>query len=219
MRNVSLRFLVLFFLLSVASARSDQSALSDAGQLTFRYCGAITTFIGVPRFKDYPAEHSPRKIAKDIDWNSNKEAWSFRTRLRAGLRRGPNFNGHYTVVEFGCGSPCHAAEIVDVETGKVIHFVFGSSYGFSYRLDSALITSDEPETDAKWLDYSLLRYGGPQFFRVENGKLIHIKDLDVSSVERSGYYPCVLGVGKKRLWAVNPLKPLPATEPGNGRRE
>lgn len=43
----------------------------------------------------------------------------FRTRIRAGLKSGPNFDGHYSVIEFGCGSGCLTVLIADNRTGRV----------------------------------------------------------------------------------------------------
>jgi endonuclease YncB( thermonuclease family) len=189
-------------------------ALSEPykGQLSFHRCGATTTFNGLPRFENYPAEHPARKIAKDIDWGSSKDAWAFRTRLRAGLKAGPNFNGHYSVVEFGCGSSCHVQMIIDVDNGKVLDSLkAGATYGVTYRLSSALIAADLPDPDVEWRDYSYLRYGGPRFFQVKNARVIHIKDVDVSSVEESGYFPCVEGHGKRRRWVT----PEPISRPLN----
>jgi hypothetical protein len=204
---------VLALIVVVAPVAEANPVDHFTGQLTFHHCGATTKFTGLPRFEDYPPEHTARKIAKDIDWKSNKAAWSFRTRLKAGLEAGPNFNGHYAVVEYGCGTSCQVQMIVDVETGRVLdNRKAGTTYGATYRLSSRLIAMDLPDPDAEWRDYTLLHYGGPRFYQVKNARLIHLKDMDVSSVEKSGSFPCEEGYGKKRWW-VNP--PKPASQGGN----
>jgi len=43
----------------------------------------------------------------------------FRTVLRNGAKKGPNFAGHFTVVQWGCGSNCIAMAVVDAVTGTV----------------------------------------------------------------------------------------------------
>ena len=43
----------------------------------------------------------------------------FRTVLRKGEGKGPNFAGHYTVVEWGCGSKYVSFAVVDAVNGKV----------------------------------------------------------------------------------------------------
>ena len=45
----------------------------------------------------------------------------FRTMIREGAKRGPNFAGRYTLVFWGCGSSCSSVAIVDARTGKVFH--------------------------------------------------------------------------------------------------
>jgi hypothetical protein len=39
--------------------------------------------------------------------------------IRKAVRRGPNFAGHYTVVNWGCGSSCGTYVIVDNRTGRI----------------------------------------------------------------------------------------------------
>ena len=39
--------------------------------------------------------------------------------IRAAVARGPNFAGHYTVVDWGCGTSCGVYVIVDARTGKI----------------------------------------------------------------------------------------------------
>jgi hypothetical protein len=39
--------------------------------------------------------------------------------LREGAKAAPNFNGHYRVVEWGCGTNCIEWAIVDLASGRV----------------------------------------------------------------------------------------------------
>jgi hypothetical protein len=43
----------------------------------------------------------------------------FRTALREGAAKGPNFAGHMTIVRWGCGAGCMAWAAVDARTGRV----------------------------------------------------------------------------------------------------
>ena len=43
----------------------------------------------------------------------------YRTRIRDGLKAGPNFADHYTVIQFGCGTGCSCVYVADNRTGKV----------------------------------------------------------------------------------------------------
>jgi hypothetical protein len=69
----------------------------------------FTEFKVTTRFRGKPA---PAVLVRPIEQR-------FRTVLREGAKDGPNFAGHYTVVEWGCGTECFQAAIVDAETGRV----------------------------------------------------------------------------------------------------
>jgi hypothetical protein len=69
-------------------------------------------------FSDYPAKEYTGKPHR-LDLSSDPAAKEFQTRLRAVLRAGPNFAGHFAVVTWGCGSACTKYRIVDVATGRV----------------------------------------------------------------------------------------------------
>lgn len=61
------------------------------------------------RFKDKPA---PVRLA-------TREARRYRTAIREGAREGPNFAGHYTIVQWGCGAGCVQFAVVDAKSGAV----------------------------------------------------------------------------------------------------
>ena len=67
----------------------------------------------------------------------------FRTRIRNGIREGPNFAGRYKVIQFGCGTGCSFVFVADVSTGRVSNFPHGGEYDqelqLEYRLASSLI--------------------------------------------------------------------------------
>jgi hypothetical protein len=84
----------------------------------------------------------------------------FRTVIRRGEAKGPNFAGHYTVVEWGCGSNCVVFAVVDAVNGKVYDRGMPSvndqyPCGLLYRLESRLFVvekSSTPNGDCKaWL--------------------------------------------------------------------
>jgi len=65
----------------------------------------------------------------------------FRTRIREAAKQGPNFAGHYTIAEWGCGSSCVSVAVIDAETGVVHEGPFGTLpyailfYGKALRYD------------------------------------------------------------------------------------
>jgi hypothetical protein len=76
----------------------------------------------------------------------------FRTVIRRGAAKGPNFAGRFTVVGWGCGAGCVAAVLVDAATGRIYRIPFGTlamdaasgpNYrGPVYQLKSRLLIAD-----------------------------------------------------------------------------
>jgi hypothetical protein len=72
-----------------------------------------------PRFEQYPAPATEIAKSAPVDLRGNSEARRFRTMLRESAASGPDFAGHYTIAEWGCGTSCVNWAIVDALTGKV----------------------------------------------------------------------------------------------------
>ena len=74
---------------------------------------------GALRFEDYSVlqrySGSPAKVAL----RTHPESSTWRTQLREGSRKGPNFADHYTIVTWGCGTDCMQIAIVDARNGTV----------------------------------------------------------------------------------------------------
>jgi hypothetical protein len=104
---------------------------------------------------------------------------NYRTVISEAARKGPNFAGHYTVAEWGCGSGCVSMAIVDAASGRVYEMPFGSlamdnpngsfHKGPIYQLKSRLFIADGcPNEEGKkcgtyyyeWKDdkFALLRF-------------------------------------------------------------
>lgn len=111
---------------------------------------------------------------------SHPRASTYRTALRARARRGPDFAGHYTVVQIGCGTGCALIALVDAETGKVffpaglrqVHWAgwWHEPHGPEYRVSSRLLlvhgqANDEAAEHGIWYfewtgnDFRLLGFG------------------------------------------------------------
>ncbi len=126
-----------------------------------------STFLAkTPSFKDYPVKDIYKGKPAPVDLSSHPEARKFRDRLRYGAKQGPNFAGHFTVVEWGCGSPCQNFAIVNAKTGKVYMSNIATSFGTKYQLNSNLLILDPdipPETNGI--------YGKTTYYVWKNGKL------------------------------------------------
>lgn len=88
-------------------------------------------------FEDYPATIYEGKLA-DPDFSTHPDAKRFVTRIKKGCEEGINFAGHYSLITWGCGSPCQSGVIVDRKTGH-IYDGYGTSLGAAFRIDSKMI--------------------------------------------------------------------------------
>ena len=106
-----------------------------------------------PQFADYPAQVLPPNEAGAPRFSTPGQR-RFRTVIRDWMKKGPNFAGHYTIAEWGCGTGCEQIAIVDDESGRVYDGPFGilprgliclganveeHKTGISYHADSRLL--------------------------------------------------------------------------------
>jgi hypothetical protein len=72
----------------------------------------------------------------------------YRTMVRDGAARGPNFAGHFTIVVWGCGTGCGIVAVADARTGRLSRQTLLTANGVHYRRDSRLLLADPrtPET-------------------------------------------------------------------------
>jgi len=98
-------------------------------------------------------------------------------------RPGANFAGHYAIVQWGCGSPCLMAAIVDLVNGRVlpppfhhgpghnyfpVPWAFPRSPALSYRLYSRLLIASICETEKMCgVYYFVVEEGGFKLIRRE----------------------------------------------------
>ena len=116
----------------------------------------------LPRFEDFPVVQKFQGQPARVDLSSHPNARTFRTRLREGAQKGPNFAGHYALVGWGCGNECGESLIVDLRAGKVYGLagspgeppsgrtvrvkgeILEFSRGVDFRLTSRLVIVDPP---------------------------------------------------------------------------
>lgn len=72
----------------------------------------------LPDFGDYPARDSFDGRPAPVRLRTRRDR-TYRTALREGASRGPNFAGRYTLAYWGCGTGCAETAVVDAKTGLV----------------------------------------------------------------------------------------------------
>jgi hypothetical protein len=98
-------------------------------------------------FNDYQVDIYNGKLA-DPDFSSNPDAKLYITRIKDECAKGINFAGHYTLVIWGCGSPCQSGVIIDRKTGKIFGG-YDSTLGSEFKKDSKMIIKNIGAIDTK----------------------------------------------------------------------
>ena len=131
-----------------------------------------------PAFDQYPAQVDGQKSIA-VDLSSHPRARTFRTVLREASRKGPNFAGHFSLAEWGCGTNCSEVAIIDARNGRV-YFPpqlqgIGDFWGgpersdtprLEFRLNSALLAVAGRTTAHDRLGISFLHWTGERFDEV-----------------------------------------------------
>ena len=79
-----------------------------------------------PSFSQYRTTEAAYKGVPVEPVLKTAEDRRFRTMIRTGAAHGPNFAGHFTVVEWGCGGGCVSLVVVDAATGEIHRAPFKS---------------------------------------------------------------------------------------------
>lgn len=118
--------------------------------LTLLVMGALPCNAALPDFSKYeiPKKDIFTGTPAPVVLSSFKDATIYRTVLKEGAKKGPNFAGHYTVVSFGCGTQCQDNWIIDATTG-IIYDRFSTVIGQKYTLDSNLMILNPPDEQLK----------------------------------------------------------------------
>ena len=95
-------------------------------------------------FFSYPPDTYLTSAIHLPDFDGRDEwAGNYRTRIINGLQSGPNFAGHYSLIEIGCGTDCRFAFVADAQTGQVWSFPLGGEENYQlqllYTIDSRLV--------------------------------------------------------------------------------
>ncbi len=105
-----------------------------------------TLEVGQWSFKNYSvSDQFSGKPAKPLLATTHER--NFRTMIRTQVNKGPNFAGHFTLAQWGCGSPCISFVIVDAQSGTIYDFKEpigcldenGVDAALDFRLNSRLV--------------------------------------------------------------------------------
>jgi hypothetical protein len=104
-----------------------------------------------PRFEDFQVDDVDKGPTRVPDFEGRDRAFAnYKTQISEGLKEGPNFAGHYSVIQIGCGTGCSRAYIADSRNGQVFAFPRGGEDHFMLDL------TFEPSSrllKAQWADF------------------------------------------------------------------
>ena len=124
----------------------------------------------IPKFDEYPVgvwSGSPTPVIIQ-----SPEERLYRTYLRNTAKRPPNFAGHYSFVDWGCGTNCLGGAVVDQQTGRVFQPPFP--------------VSKDSHADEHWMIDGLFFFDKP-YAQVRPDSRLMILTRQFNG--KSGYYP------------------------------
>jgi hypothetical protein len=107
--------------LAVMAGLAGLAMTSSAwAQAEFPVCSApFDTLLGKQVFDAQPVPAPATALKPAAPLVTHGRARLYRTRLREGAKQAPNFAGHYTIIEIGCGAATRCPAILDAQTGQV----------------------------------------------------------------------------------------------------
>ncbi len=123
-----------------------------------------------PSFDQYAIPAAPFKGKPASPIFKTKSERMFRTAIRDAAARGPNFAGHFTIAEWGCGAGCVSMVVVDAATGAIYPAPFrvlspsngDNAEPLSYNLNSRLLIARGCPEETNCASY-FYEWSGRQF--------------------------------------------------------
>ncbi len=104
-------------------------------------------------FEDFKVVNTLDTKHAILDLKSNINAYNFRTLIRIKYsEKNANFAGHYTFVDWGCGSPCYNSLLIDRQTGKIYDSP-DAVFGYDFRSNSRMLIVNPPDSNGFYSDF------------------------------------------------------------------
>ena len=134
-----------------------------------------------PTFAQYRVKVE-RKKSVTVDLASHKRAKTFRTNLKNAAKEPVNFAGHYILTNWGCGTNCSMAGIIDARTGRV--YFPAQLEGYGYALQDWEGTDEPLEYEANSKLLVLRGYTGGELNKDKPSGGIHYFEWNGSTLRR-----------------------------------
>jgi hypothetical protein len=106
-----------------------------------------------PEFEQYKVPTVLKTKVRKVDLKSHLRAREYRRQLEQAIGKAPNFAGHYVLLTWGCGSPCHEIALVDTRNGKVDFAPFYGRVNELFQPNSRLLILNSPSTPLFGTEY------------------------------------------------------------------
>lgn len=96
-------------------------------------------------FRDYPVAAATGPFVSPNFKGTTERYNKYRTAIKLAVNAGPNFAGHFTIVEIGCGTSCTIPFIVDLSNGEISEFPHEigiiPDITYTYQKESSLLVA------------------------------------------------------------------------------
>ncbi len=129
----------------------------------------------------------------------------YRTRLRDGLKAGPNFSGEFSVIQFGCGAGCTFVYVANNRTGQVYKFPRGGDDNLylqlKYEATSRLLVAQWANYDAQTCMLEYFEWTGADAKLLDSKAIgkVEVCDDVLDDINKEAVLPI------SDLWAVSPF--------------
>ena len=128
------------------------------------------------KFEDFPIDVYKGELSKP-DFNTDKDAKRFISRITEGSKRQPNFAGKLNFINWGCGTNCQSGVILNSETGEIYEGV-NTAWNFKTKPNSKLLIAEYglfEDKENEWLPFC--SYCIPKYYvwDFKKNKLIKLK--------------------------------------------
>lgn len=107
--------------------------------------------VKTPRFEDFPILEQFQGVPAPVDFSSDSSTSTsrFATEIIDGVKKGPNFAGHFTIIwlegeECGTGCQLRWGVVFNAKTGAFYELP-SSFFGFEFRINSNLLIVNPPD--------------------------------------------------------------------------
>ncbi len=163
MQNKNNKIIIVFLIILVLVLgyflfRTEEAKAPEDGIANIPIPSGFTQTNLNPNGPDYQPQGHP-SISLDM---SSPYAQQYKTQFTQEFSQPANFNGHFRLVEIGCGSNCQMYYALDQTTGKIYKVPVAADHEATFSLNSDTVIIHGAKSDYSY-------FMGPQGFEPDTG--------------------------------------------------